>query len=659
MKKFAITLCLAAIFALPVFAQTTWTTSKIGSYNGYDYELWSQDNAGTTSMVLNGDNGSGTNAKGGTFTATWSKTINVLFRSGRKFTNTSGQSVDGGGQGKTASAYGNISINFAATWSSTDNVKMLGVYGWAFFASGSVPTKQENGTSSSFSNQIEYYIIQDRGSYNSATQGTNSKKYGSATIDGIAYDFYVCDRIGQPMLTGSGNFKQYFSVPQSTNSHRTSGTISVSKHFEEWAKVGMKMDGPLYEVALKVESYTGSNSNANGNATVTKNILTIGGTSTTSSNSTGGTSSSSKASSSSAATQATTCPSANLVTYGTVPANPYTACFKYPGTKSEYLNKCYVCKVDNEGDGNTCASSWLWNSVTNVDDNLALGYWYKEVTCPATSSSSTAVSSSSKASSSSVASSSSTAVSSSSKASSSSAAVSSSSNTSSSSTAVSSSSKASSSSVAVSSSSSNAAAGQQECGEYKTSFCGGLAYGSVPDNSTTMPTEGNCLYIGDFSKIQPWLNSTVAINGLENTCGDEWGEVEGKCLFNTKPDPKDGGYYVFVKTGRINEYQGNGWQGIVAKAKPDCTTPSSSSTEGETPILKNRVPITYFSIQPQSNKALRIEVSSPSVVEIFNLKGNKVTSLNVSGSQTVRLSLPSGVYFAKAYGIKSVRFVLR
>jgi len=495
MKKLAIALCLAITFAVPamVMAQQTWTSSKIGSYNGYDYELWSQDNAGTTSMVLNGDNGTGANAKGGTFTATWSKTINVLFRSGRKFTNTSGQSVDGGGQGKTASAYGNISIDFAATWSSTDNVKMLGVYGWAFFASGSQP--------SNFSNQIEYYIIQDRGNYNAATGGTNSSKKGSATIDGIAYDFYVCDRIGQPMLTGNGNFKQYFSVPQSTNSHRTSGTISVSKHFEEWAKVGMKMDGPLYEVALKVESYTGSNSNASGNATITKNILTIGGTSTT------------------------------------------------PSSSSRIA-----------------------------------------------SSSSRAASSSSRI--------------------------------------ASSSSRIASSSSRAASSSSNAATGPQECGEYKTSFCGGLAYGSVPSNSTTMPTTGNCLYIGDFEAIQPNLNSTVAINGVENTCGSEWGEEEGKCLFNTKPATKDGGYYVYVKTGTLNSYQNNGWKGIVAKEKPACTPPvaepSSSSGDGDTPILNNQLSILNSQVSYYSIKGEPLGNAKPQKAGVYIVKqGNSVKKIAV------------------------------
>jgi len=57
---------------------------------------------------------------------------------------------------------------------------------------------------------------------------------------------------------------------------------------------------------------------------------------------------------------------------------------------------------------------------------------------------------------------------------------------------------------------------------------------------------------------------------------------------------------------------------------------------------------------------LRIEISSPAVVEIFDLKGNKVEKFEVSGTQqTVKLTSPNGVYFAKVYGMKSIRFVLK
>jgi len=137
-------------------------------------------------------------------------------------------------------------------------------------------------------------------------------------------------------------------------------------------------------------------------------------------------------------------------------------------------------------------------------------------------------------------------------------------------------------------SSSSMAAASPTCNDYQASFCGGIAWSSVSGGSATMPTEGQCLYIGDFDKIQPNLSSTVAINGVENTCGTEWGEEEGKCPFNAKPAAKDGGYYVYVKTGTINSYQNNGWQGIVAKPKPTCSappvTPSSSSGGDPTPI---------------------------------------------------------------------------
>ena len=241
--------------SIPSDSGTTWTSSKIQHYNGYDYELWNQDNSGTVSMTLTGDDGFGANAKGGTFEAIWSGTADVILGSGKRW---------GTSSTATVASLGNISIDFAAAWYSTDNAKWLGVYGWAFYAPESVPAN--------FSNQIEYYIIQDRGSYNMASIGT---KYGEATIDSIVYEFWVVDRIGMPMLTGIGNYKQYFSMPKNTSSHRTSGIVSVSKHFEEWDKVGMKIDGPLYEVATKVESYTGISKSGNGSVNVTKNILTI------------------------------------------------------------------------------------------------------------------------------------------------------------------------------------------------------------------------------------------------------------------------------------------------------------------------------------------------------------------------------------------------
>ena len=228
------------------------TSQKMGSAGGYDYELWSQNGAGSATMKLNVSA-----ENGGAFEVEWSGTVNMLARTGKRW---------GSNSTVTVQNVGNITSEFDVEWSSSDNVKYVSVYGWGYYDQQDIP--------SGFSNEIEYYIVQDRGSYNPTSGG---KKFGSATIDGIEYDFYTTDRIQQPSLSGTSTFKQYWSIPKNTSQHRTKGTISISKHFSEWAKVGMKM-GKLYEVAsMKIESYTGNTGTANGYAKVKKNLLKIGG----------------------------------------------------------------------------------------------------------------------------------------------------------------------------------------------------------------------------------------------------------------------------------------------------------------------------------------------------------------------------------------------
>lgn len=228
------------------------TSQKMGSAGGYDYELWSQNGAGSATMKLNVSA-----ENGGAFEVEWSGTVNMLARTGKRW---------GSNSTVTVQNVGNITSEFDVEWSSTDNVKYVSVYGWGYYDQQDIP--------SGFSNEIEYYIVQDRGSYNPTSGG---KKWGSAVIDGISYDFYTTDRIQQPSLSGTSTFKQYWSIPKNTSQHRTKGTISISKHFSEWAKAGMKM-GKLYEVAsMKIESYTGNTGTAKGYAKVKKNLLKIGG----------------------------------------------------------------------------------------------------------------------------------------------------------------------------------------------------------------------------------------------------------------------------------------------------------------------------------------------------------------------------------------------
>ena len=280
MKKSVFALCtVVALAATTLFAQTltvpgTGQEQATASSNGYDYELWSQYGTGSSSLTVTA---SATN--GGTFTGSWNNTLNVLIRAGKKFKNN-----------ETVSSVGNVAIDFEASWQSNDGARMISVYGWGYYPSGPYPFPDRN------TDQIEYYIFQTRGSYNSATQGTNCRAKGSSTIDNIKYNFSVCDRNGQPSLTGSTNFIQYFSYPANTNDHRLSGHISVSEHFKAWAANGMPMN-KLYEVALKVESYTGGN-DGKGTTTVSKNILCIGNSCSTSAQSSSSGSTQSRSSSS-------------------------------------------------------------------------------------------------------------------------------------------------------------------------------------------------------------------------------------------------------------------------------------------------------------------------------------------------------------------------
>jgi len=429
MKKLAIALCLAtAVFAqVNPCSYTTQLTGgttvevtsdwqKTGSIPGTDFEyyLWhnKNDNSNKVTLKYYGANQGG----GAAFRGEWNEPntkFDYLARVGLQF------EKNGNGSGKLYTEYGDIFADYSYDRSSRlngQNYSYIGIYGWARAGNGA--------------NLVEYYIVDDWWGNQSQSDATpvgiattgGSQIGQEVEIDGAKYKIIKNSRTGQPSIEGDAtNFDQYFSIRQTP---RKCGTISITEHFKAWEKAGLKL-GKLYEAKLLAEVGAYGVSTSQGYIDYRYASMRIGGgTSTPSSNSTGGTSSSSKASSSSGAThtQATTCKTP-LITYPTnsVPSDPYTACFKYTN------NKCYVCKVANEVDGNTCASSWVWNG-SQIESNLTSGYWYQEVTCPATSSSSaaTATSSSSKASSSSAAT---AATSSSSKASSSSATTSSSSST--------------------------------------------------------------------------------------------------------------------------------------------------------------------------------------------------------------------------------------
>jgi hypothetical protein len=197
--------------------------NKIGTHDGYDFELWRDK--GTVSMTLR---------NGGNFEATWKDIGNILARKGKKFDST-----------KTHNQLGQITIDYTAEFTPGGN-SYLCVYGW------------------SKDPLIEYYIVESYGTYKPT--GTSKGTYNG-------YDLYETTRTNQPSIEGTKTFKQYWAVRQSK---RTSGTIDVTAIFNAWYDKGMSL-GKMYEVALTAEGYQSS-----GSAKITKHELKIGGSSSSS-----------------------------------------------------------------------------------------------------------------------------------------------------------------------------------------------------------------------------------------------------------------------------------------------------------------------------------------------------------------------------------------
>ena len=194
-----------------------------GQVDGVDYTLWKD--YGNTSMTINGNGG---------FNCSWYNIGNALFRSGKTLDCT-----------KKYGEYGDITMDYSVDYNPSGN-SYLCVYGW------------------SRNPLVEYYIVDSWGTWR--PPGAQSR--GQVYIDGGTYDIYETTRENQPSIDGNTTFKQYWSV---RTSKRTSGRISVSKHFDAWAQRGMYL-GNLYEVTLNIEGYQSS-----GSANVKYNTITFGG----------------------------------------------------------------------------------------------------------------------------------------------------------------------------------------------------------------------------------------------------------------------------------------------------------------------------------------------------------------------------------------------
>lgn len=214
---------LFSLFALNNVQAQTVTSNQTGTHGGYNYEYWKDSGNGT--MILK---------DGGSFSCSWDNINNILFRKGIKYNET-----------QTHQELGYITMEYACDYRPNGN-SYLAVYGW---------------TSNPL---VEYYIIESWGTWK--PPGNVGSK-GTITVDGGTYDIFETTRYNQPSIKGNTTFQQYWSVRQQK---RTSGTISITEHFNAWERLGMRM-GKMYEVSLVVEGYQSS-----GQADVTYMSIKVG-----------------------------------------------------------------------------------------------------------------------------------------------------------------------------------------------------------------------------------------------------------------------------------------------------------------------------------------------------------------------------------------------
>ena len=202
------------------------TKNAAGTFEGFDYELWTQNEGEKAQMTLTG---------GGTFSCEW-EALNCLFRTGKKL-----------GSVSDYKHYGNMIIDYAAKTEITKgDVCYLGIYGWTVDP------------------LMEFYVIDKHFAY----KPPGGKGFvGKFEVDGGVYEVFVDTRVEQPSIQGTATFPQIFSV---RTEMRDSGIITLHEHFKAWEKMGLDVGGNLYEIALCVEGY-----NTAGSAEVSKHVFTM------------------------------------------------------------------------------------------------------------------------------------------------------------------------------------------------------------------------------------------------------------------------------------------------------------------------------------------------------------------------------------------------
>lgn len=208
------------------YKRQTLTSSQTGTNNGFYFSFWT-DGAGQVSY---------TNKAAGEYSVTWSGN-NGNFVGGKGWNPGAARYVSSLCHHSPATQCTNTAvstINYSGTYSPNGN-SYLSVYGW---------TKNP---------LIEYYIVENFGTYNPSTGAT---KLGSVTSDGSVYDIYQTTRTNQPSIEGTSTFQQYWSVRQNK---RSSGSVNTAAHFNAWAALGLKLGSHDYQI-VATEGYFSSGS---------------------------------------------------------------------------------------------------------------------------------------------------------------------------------------------------------------------------------------------------------------------------------------------------------------------------------------------------------------------------------------------------------------
>lgn len=219
------------------FPHVVKDTNEIGPMpNGYNYELWKQKPGSVTMTVYNDE------AK---FKVEWSKINNFVARVGLKFDET-----------QTHQEIGVFTADLAYQKSGVqgDGLAYYGIYGWTVDP------------------LVEFYIMEDWDNWKPTAGSGEHEGKGTISVDGAQYDIVTRQMKDQPSIKDIQSFPQVFSTRQQK---RSSGHISISEHFKQWESKGIQL-GKLYEVKIKVESYSSSNGSS-GSCNVTNAAVLLDG----------------------------------------------------------------------------------------------------------------------------------------------------------------------------------------------------------------------------------------------------------------------------------------------------------------------------------------------------------------------------------------------